>query len=84
MKKFYRIKETEIRKVVDLNEATGEATVTALIGTVRELKDRNIIFGDDLNHCMDRWLVLPAGIDDSLQSSITYASLAEAKASIPG
>lgn len=83
MKKFYRIKDTEIRKVVDVDEATGSLTVRALIGTVRELKERSIIFGDDLDHCLDRWIVLPASIDDSLQESITYATLAEAKASIP-
>ncbi len=82
MVKFYRIKDTEIRKVAR-TEADGSQEITALIGTVRELKDRNIISGDDLDYCLDRWLVLPAGSDDSLQCSITYATLAEAKASIP-
>lgn len=85
MTKFYRIKDTEIRKVVEISE-DGTQTPIALIGKVRELLERHIISeaaGESLDYCMDRWLVLAVFGDDNLRQSITYETLADAKASIP-
>lgn len=85
MLKFYKIKDTELRKVVHV-DSNGTKTVTALIGQVEELQRRHIITltsKSNLELCKNRWIVLMAGDNSNLRESITYATLADAKASFP-
>lgn len=74
MYKFYKTKDTEtLRKVYD----TESEQVIALIGQVEELVKLNIIFPDNTDGNMDKWLVIPKNSPDRIRE---YNTLDEAKA----
>lgn len=82
MIKFYKVKDTEIRKVADVAE-DGSMKVIAIIGQVRELASRDIIRDvQDFNRVADKWMVIPADIDtEGQRADAVYDSLLEAKQS---
>ena len=82
MTKFYRIKDTEIRKVAEVNE-DGSVKVIALIGKIGELMEKGIISDVDgtLHDVRDRWLVVPKVDADEEREDLTFNTLEDAKAS---
>jgi len=79
MVKFYRIKDTEIRKVVQIGENGGRLKVVALIGKAKDLVDAGVLSTTDPNHDGEKWLVVP-NVNKSRMELKQYDTLAEAKA----
>ena len=82
MVKFYRIKDTEIRKAVQIGENGARLGVVALIGKAQELVDRGLLTPNNSKEhdsIADKWLVVPC-VNNSRLELIPYDTLAEAKA----
>ena len=79
MIKFFKIKDSEIRRAVEVDEAGNKVRVIAIIGQVKELLAKNVIFEDSTNGNMEKWLVI---YENALEITTDYNSLAEAKASV--
>ena len=56
--KFYKVKDSEIRRVYEVNDAGEKVKPVAVIGTVKELLEREWILPDGTDGNMDKWLVL--------------------------
>jgi H2-forming N5,N10-methylenetetrahydromethanopterin dehydrogenase-like enzyme len=83
MIKFYKVKDTEIRKAAKVDEDGKVVAVVAIIGRIGELVEREIISDvENFNRVRDRWLVMPKEAIDTERCDVTYETLAEAKASI--
>ena len=75
MEKFVRVKGTEIRKMYECR-STGEVIRTvAIIGQVKELLEKEIIFDDNTTGNEDKWLIIAKGGDEIME----FNSLADAK-----
>lgn len=82
MVKFYRIKDTEIRKAVEVNENGVRIGPVALIGRAAELVKRGVLTPDrseEHDKNADKWLVVPY-VNSGKMELIPYDTLAEAKA----
>ena len=82
MVKFYKVKDTEIRKAVQISESGARLGVVALIGKAQELVDRGLLTPnstEEHNAVADKWLVVPCVNNSSLEL-IPYDTLAEAQA----
>ncbi len=82
MVKFYRIKDTEIRKAVEVNENGVRIGPVALIGRAWELVERGVLTPDrseEHDKIADKWLVVPY-VNSGKMELIPYDTLAEAKA----
>ena len=71
---FYKVKDTEIRRAVEVNKDGQRAEVKAIIGKVSELLEKEIIFQDNTFGNEEKWLVIcKDGVDimefDSLQDA---------------
>lgn len=81
MVKFYKMKDSEIRRAFEVDEAGNKVRCIALIGQVKELIEKEIIF--DTYQCakgnMEKWLVIYP-VSDEIEEQ--FDSLEEAKASI--
>ncbi len=75
MIKFYKVKDTGIRKVAEVDDQGRVKEVKALIGKVAELLEKEIIFPDNTAGNNNKWLVVyKNGLD-----IIEFDSLQEAK-----
>ena len=82
MVKFYRIKDTEIRKAVEVSENGVRIGPVALIGRAKELVERGVLTPDntkDHDRIADKWLVVPY-VNNNRMELTPYDTLAEAKA----
>lgn len=82
MVKFYRIKDTEIRKAVEVSENGVRIGPVALIGRAAELVERGVLTPDrseEHDKIADKWLVVPC-VNSGKMELIPYDTLAEAKA----
>ena len=79
MVKFYKIKGTEIRKAVQVNETGFKVGTVALIGKADELVERGILTPTGDGHDGSKWLVVPY-VSSGRATLIQYDTLAEAKA----
>lgn len=82
MVKFYRIKDTEIRKAVEVNENGVRIGPVALIGRAAELVERGVLTPDrseEHDKIAGKWLVVPY-VNSGKMELIPYDTLAEAKA----
>ena len=85
MIKFYKCKDTDVRKAVDV-DADGIKKVIALIGTVKEMHNLGIIYAQAENRKNNwlKWIILPseeydAGTIWKQKESFVYDTLADAK-----
>ncbi len=74
MIKFYKVKDTEIRKVAEVDDQGQVKEVKGIIGKVAELLEKEIIFPDNTAGNEEKWLVVcKSGLDitefDSLQEA---------------
>lgn len=76
MIKFYKVKDTEIRKVAEINEQGEVKEIKAIIGMVSELLAKEIIFPDNTTGNENKWLVVDKNAIDIKE----FSSLEEAKA----
>ena len=58
MIKFYKVKDSEIRRVCEVNDAGEKVRHVAVIGTVKELLAREWILPDETEGNLEKWLVL--------------------------
>ena len=58
MIKFYKIKDTEIRRVAEIDSEGRVKEVKAIIGKVNDLLKQKIIFPDNTTGNQDKWLVI--------------------------
>lgn len=79
MIKFFKMKDCEIRRAFEVDDAGNKIKCVALIGRVKELLEKEIIFEDCTKGNMDKWLVI---YPDNDVVTKDYPSLADAKASI--
>lgn len=80
MIKFYKVKDTEIRKVAEVDDQGQVKEVKAIIGQVAELLEKEIIFPDSTKGNEEKWLVIcNNGVDIT-----EFSSLQEAKESCKG
>lgn len=75
MTKFFKIKDTEIRKVYECNDNGEKIRVVALIGQVAELLKKEIIYHDNTAGNYNKWLAL--ALDGA--SIYEFETLKEAK-----
>ena len=81
--KFFRIKDTEIRKAVRFDDDGNRNAVVALIGRAGELVEKGVLTVADARHDPERWVVLPceAGAGETMALE-TYTSLPDAKQAV--
>ena len=79
MIKFYKIKDTEIRKAVQVSESGFRVGTVALIGRADELVQRGILTPMDEGHDGSKWVIVPYVTSGRL-TLFQYDTLAEAKA----
>lgn len=56
--KFYKVKDSEIRRVCEVNDTGEKVRPVAVIGTVKELLEREWILPDGTAGNLEKWLVL--------------------------
>lgn len=79
MVKFYKVKDTEIRKAVQVNETGFKVGTVALIGRADEFVQRGILTPMDDAHDGSKWVVVPY-VNSGRLTLLQYDTLAEAKA----
>ena len=73
--KFFRVKDTEIRRAVEVDDAGNKKRVIAILGQVRELLEKELILWDNTEGNLNKWLViLPDG-----SNVLEYENLEDAK-----
>ena len=77
MIKFFKIQGTEIRRAVDVID-DHHKTILGYIGQVKELVERNLIFRDNTEGNMDKWLFISCDAQDIRE----FRDLATAKAAV--
>ena len=80
MIKFYKVKDTEIRKVAEIDEQGQVIGIKAILGRVAELIEKKIIFPDNTTGNEEKWLVICENGNDITE----FESLEEAKQSCKG
>lgn len=80
MIKFFKVKDTEVRKVATVDEQGKIVDFKALIGKVSELLKLQIIFPDNTKGNEEKWLVVTKDGSDIRE----FPSLQEAKESCKG
>ena len=61
--KFFKIKDTEIRRAVGVDDAGVRHNVVAIIGQAKELLEKEIIFEDNVAGNEEKWLVVHVNTD---------------------
>lgn len=63
---FYKVNGTDIRRVWECSSTGRKLTVKALIGQVKELHERDIIFHDNVRGNESKWLVITGKSDTDI------------------
>lgn len=79
MIKFFKVKGTEIRRAVEVNDAGVKVCAVAVIGKVADLLAADLIFEDNTSGNMDKWLVISMPTGASIRE---FDTLEEAKAAV--
>lgn len=75
MIKFFKVKDTEIRKVAEvINDEVVE--IKAIIGQVGEMLAKEIIFPDNTTGNEEKWIVIDS---QNIDNIVEFYSLTEAK-----
>lgn len=78
--KFFRVKDTEIRKAVLFDDDGERNAVIALIGRAGELVNKGVLTPCDARHDPERWVVLPCESGEGENRALaTFQTLPEAK-----
>ena len=75
MIKFFKVKDTEVRRAVEVDEAGNKKRVIAVIGQVGELLKQELIFPENTDGNLEKWLLLSPDGDNVIE----YETLADAK-----
>ena len=75
MEKYVKVKNTEIRKMYECWQGGEVLRTVAIIGQVKELLKKEIIFDDNTTGNEDKWLIIAKNGDEIME----FTSLTEAK-----